>query len=124
MEAPMSLFEEKQRKLAQAQKELEEAVADERKRLLAQRAEIDKKIAELDAVAGVKSTGTRRTGIRRSILAEIKKQPSGTTPAAIRDALNLNDPSGRSAVANALAALKKAGKIRQHDDGEYVAAST
>jgi len=120
----MSLFEEKQRKLAQAQKELEEAVADERKRLLAQRAEIDKKIAELDAVAGVKSTGTRRTGIRRSILAEIKKQPSGTTPAAIRDALNLNDPSGRSAVANALAALKKAGKIRQHDDGEYVAAST
>lgn len=116
-----TLFEEKQRKLEEAQRELHAAVADERKRLLAQRAEVDKKLAELDALTGTKRGGTRRSGIRQEVLNAVKNAPQGIARAGLLDALGAQDKSSQQSISNALAALKKAGTIDQKD-GKYISA--
>lgn len=67
-----------------------------------------------------KSSSTRRTGIRQSILEEIQKHPNGIDRQALMDALDMTDSKGRQALSNAVAALKKSGKITG-DDGHYTA---
>ena len=113
-------FEAKKRKVAQAQRELQKAVAGERKRLLAERAAIDKQIADLDAMSGAQPAGKRRSGIRQDVLSQVKKHPAGVSAANIRTTLNVTDKSGAQSVSNALAALKKAGQI-DLKDGKYKA---
>lgn len=112
-------FEAKRRKVEAAQRELQEAIAGERKRLLAERAAIDKQIADLDAMTGT-TTRKRRTGIRQEVLATIKKHANGISSADIRTAINAVDKAGAQSVSNALAALKKAGQIVAKD-GNYKA---
>ncbi len=113
-------FEAKKRKVEVAQRELQEAVSGERKRLLAERAAIDKQLADLDSFSGTKPAGKRRTGIRNEVLATIKKHAKGISSADIRTAINAVDKAGVQSVSNALAALKKAGQIVAKD-GNYKA---
>ncbi len=58
-------FAEKKRKLEAAQRDYDEAIVSHREELLAQRADIDRQLAELDEATGPKpqSFGKRRTGI-------------------------------------------------------------
>lgn len=125
----------------------ESYIDTERKRLAKQRddvlakkaeldtqlADIEKELSAIDAYENVKkgkapvtrtrtSTGTRRTGIRQDVLAEVKKHPDGIAPADIREALGMHEKSDAQAVSNALAALKKQNAIAQKDDGLYVSA--
>ena len=101
-------------------------------------AAVNDALAELNAlgynyrlVEGVASTtsrsapssgGKRRTGIRDQVLAVVAEaSPDGIAPAGIRDKLGVTDKSGTQAVANALSALKRTGKISDKD-GAYIAA--
>lgn len=68
------------------------------------------------------STGTRRSGIRDDVLATITDAgDDGASPADIRAKLGIpnEDKSGAQSVANALSALKKAGKISDKDGAYY-----
>lgn len=67
-----------------------------------------------------KPTTTRRTGIRQTILDEIAKHPNGIGRQQLMDTLDMSDSKGRQALSNAIAALKKQGKI-VGDDGHYTA---
>ncbi len=118
----MSDVLEKKRALEQAQADYNAAVADERKRLVAQRDEIDRQIAELDALTGAKPKSSRRSGIRQAVLDTIKKNPDGMTPGQIKDTMGLIDQSGSNSVTNALSALKRANRVTV-DDGRYKAAT-
>lgn len=69
-------------------------------------------------------SGTRRSGIRDEVLHFVSHAgPDGVKPAALRETLGIadTDKSGKQSVANALSALKRAGKIVDKD-GAYVAA--
>ncbi len=57
-------FAEKKRKLEEAQREYDEALGTHLEELIAQRADIDRQLAELNAATGPKpqSFGKRRTG--------------------------------------------------------------
>ena len=60
-----------------------------------------------------KRAGTRRTGIREEVLAVVKKAPSGMASASIQSAMGASDKQSKQAVANALSALKREGRITQ-----------
>lgn len=69
-------------------------------------------------------SGTRRSGIRESVLDAITSAgPDGIAPAGIRAKLGIadDDKSGAQSVANALSNLKKTAKIADKN-GAYVAA--
>ncbi|MEP2085049.1 MAG: hypothetical protein ABJP87_04505 [Bauldia litoralis] len=123
---------------------MQEFMEKERKRLnkaredvLAKRAKFDEEIATIDkelsaidaydmAKQGKLPTtrtraappGTRRTGIRDDIYNQVKAKP-----ATRADLLDTNGAKGNKsdeqAISNALSALKKAGKLKQTDDGKY-----
>ena len=121
----------------------EQFVKKERDRLtkaredaLAKRTEIDARIVAIDTElaaidayeaaklgkpARVKKTGSRRSGMRQNVLAEIKKHPGGISPAGIKEALGATDTSARQSVSNALAALKRNSEVVAND-GLYKAA--
>ena len=62
--------------------------------------------------AAPRATGTRRTGIRDEVLAQVKAHPKGITRSEMLIAMNVKgEKSGEQSVSNALAALKKAGNI-------------
>jgi len=117
------------------------SVLDELKKLDKQRAELlanakqeavkkaEAAVAELNALgfnfslkeAGVKGTGSRRSGIRQEVLATVKAQPNGISRADLLDTLNAKgDTSAEQSVSNALSALKKNGSI-SGEDGIYKA---
>jgi hypothetical protein len=62
----------------------------------------------------------RRTGVRDEVLKAVKAN-NGVRPADIAATLSMNDSKGKQSVANALSALKKAGKVTV-ENGEYRAA--
>lgn len=121
----------------------EQFVKKERDRLtkaredaLAKRAEIDAHIVAIDTElaainayeaaklgkpARAKKSGSRRSGVRQEVLAEIKKHPGGVTPAAVKEALGATDKAARQSVSNALAALKRNSEVVAKD-GLYKAA--
>lgn len=71
-----------------------------------------------------KSTGTRRSGIRDEILALVAGTSGGITRGEILEKKGIverEDKASAQSVSNALAALKKAGKLTQDDGGKYVA---
>lgn len=112
-------------------------LAKAREDALAKRAEIDARItavdtelAAIDAYEAAKlskparstrKTGSRRSGVRQEVLAEVKNHPGGVTPAAIKEALGATDKSARQSVSNALAALKRTKHVTAKD-GLYKAA--
>jgi hypothetical protein len=116
-------FEAKKRAVEKAQQDLKDAVADERKRLLTERANIDKKLAELDALAGTFSPtarGKRRTGVRASVLECVASNPKGIKKGPILEALGAKgDKSAENSIGTAISNLKKAGKITRSEDGLY-----
>lgn len=59
----------------------------------------------------------RRTGVRETVL-QVVKAADGITPAQIAEKLGMDDKAGKQSVANALAALKKAGSVAS-DNGVY-----
>lgn len=64
--------------------------------------------------------GTRRSGVRQEVLAEIKKHPNGIARADLLEAMNVKgDKKGEQSVSNALSALKKNNTISQSDSGLY-----
>ena len=117
-------FEAKLKAVETAQQELHAAVADERKRLLAARSDIDKQLADLDAMAGTAPAKTgrrqRRPGQRAAVIAAIAKHTDGIARADLLEELGVKgDKSGEGSVSNALAALKKAGTVG-YKDGKYL----
>ncbi len=64
---------------------------------------------------------TRRTGIRKKLLAVIKKT-NGIATSDIHSAMNADDKKAKQSVSNALAALKKSGTVIAKD-GVYKVAS-
>ena len=78
-------------------------------------------LTEASTKAVPRSSGTRRTGIREEVLAVVKKAPSGIASASIQSAMGASDKQAKQAVANALSALKREGKITQ--DGKLYKAA-
>ena len=70
------------------------------------------------SLVGDKTT-TRRSGIRATVLAEIKKKP-GISRAELFGALNAANTKEKQSIDNARAALAKSGKITA-EDGIYTA---
>lgn len=64
------------------------------------------------------STAKRRTGVRDEVLKAVKDAQTPITPAGIAEGLGMDDKAGKQSVANALSALKKAGKVVA-EDGVY-----
>lgn len=67
-----------------------------------------------------RTTGTRRSGVRDSVLAEIKKHPNGISRADLLAAMGATDEKAQQSVSNAVAALKKADQIIS-ESGHYTA---
>ncbi len=112
------IFAEKKRALEKAEREYTEAINVQRQLLLKERADIDKQLAELDTISGTKTTRTRRSGVRKEVLAIIKKNPQGIARAGILTALNADDKAAQQSISNALSSLKKANNITLVD-GNY-----
>jgi hypothetical protein len=113
-------------KLEAAQREYEEAITVAHDALLAQRAEIDRKLAELGAVAKSASMtpggGTRRSGIKKEMMNLIKGHQSGMPRADILKKMGVKgDKSAESSISNALANAKRKGELTQSSDGTYKA---
>lgn len=100
-----------------------------RKDALAKRAEIDANIASIDTELaaieayeaaklgkkpGGRRSGTRRTGRRDEVLAAVRKHQGGVTRGELIASLGATDASDQSSITNALAALKRNGKLT-HD---------
>ena len=67
-----------------------------------------------------KAIRQRRSGVRDSVLAEIKKHPQGISRQALLDAMGATDTKAQQSVSNAVSALKKSGTITG-EDGHYTA---
>lgn len=77
------------------------------------------RLAEMDSPT--RSTGTRRTGIRDSVLVMVRGDTKGLSRAAVIEKLSAKgDKSAEQSISNALSALKKAGTL-DLKDGRYVA---
>lgn len=61
---------------------------------------------------------SRRSGVRETILSAIAKNPNGISRQDLMDAVGMTDAKGKQAVSNAIAALKRTGKITG-DSGHY-----
>ena len=69
----------------------------------------------------VRSSGTRRTGIRDEVLATVQKHKDGISRSQLLEVMQAKgDKSAEQSISNALAALKKDGKV-SGDDGIYKA---
>lgn len=68
---------------------------------------------------GTTSTRTRRTGVRDAVLKAVQSG-NGMKSAEIATQLDMDDTKGKQSVANALAALKKAGTVTA-ENGRYSA---
>ncbi|MEQ9153168.1 MAG: hypothetical protein RLO06_16950 [Parvibaculum sp.] len=120
-------------------------LAKARAKILGQQAELQQQLAAIetemravDAYEAVKSgkaapatgtktrkSGTRRSGIRDEILGIVSSAAGGITRGELlekKGIIERDDKAGAQSVSNALAALKKAGKLSQNADGKYVAA--
>lgn len=74
----------------------------------------------VDGTKKTKTTRTRRSGVRDSVLAEIKKHPGGISRADLMAAMNATDDKAQTSVSNAVAALKKNDEITA-EQGHYTA---
>lgn len=96
---------------------------------LAKRAEIDASIVAIDTELGAidayeaaklgkkpggRKSGTRRTGRRDEVLAAVGKHQGGVTRGELIASLGATDASDQGSITNALAALKRTGKLT-HD---------
>ncbi|WP_421993975.1 hypothetical protein [Roseococcus sp.] len=115
----------------------------QREEVMARRATIDEELAAIDgklerienyfnpgkaaaakaprAARKASGTGTRRTGVRDDVLAAIKKRPDGISRQDLLKAMDATEKSHEQSISNAVAALKKEGKITT-DQGHYKAA--
>jgi hypothetical protein len=111
------------RKLEAAQEEYQRAIAQQVADLKAQRDDLDRQIAELEAGTSAPSTGKRRKGIKNDVLATVKANADGIKKADILIAMDAKgDKSFENSISNALTSMKKAGTIAQTPTGLYKAA--
>ncbi|QXT40981.1 hypothetical protein [Gymnodinialimonas ceratoperidinii] len=108
------------------------AALEKRKQVLLQKAKTDAlaraeaAVTELNQLGfgyrllapGSETRATRKTGIREAVRALIAASPTGIARTAIMEAMNASDKRTQQSVANALAALKKAGLV-ESDRGTY-----
>lgn len=113
LEQIKKLEEQKQKLLVEAKKEaLEKAEAAVK--------ELNELGFHYKLVSSDRTTTVRRSGVRADILAEIQKHPNGIDRQALMEAVGITDEKGRQSLSNAVAALKKAGKITG-EGGHYTA---
>jgi hypothetical protein len=121
-------FETFVKKEQQRLAKLREDALDRRKSIDDELAGIDKEMKAINAYVAAKTgkppratgTGKRRTGQREAILAVVNKHPDGIARANILKTMGVKgDKSAEQSVSNALANLKKAGKIGAKD-GKYL----
>ncbi|WP_160120026.1 hypothetical protein [Rhodovarius lipocyclicus] len=120
-----------------------DGLTKQREEVMARRAAIDEELAAIDGklerienyfnpgnVVGGKAprvtrkafaTGTRRTGVRDDVLAAIKRRPDGISRQDLLKAMDATEKSREQSISNAVAALKKEGKITT-GQGHYKAA--
>ena len=106
-------FAASKRKLEKAEREYHKAIEIQRKKLLDERADIDSRLAELDALTGTKPrpSGKRRTGIRNDVLALVKAKGPMTRAQVLEAMKAKGDKSFTGSISNALAGLKKSGSL-------------
>jgi hypothetical protein len=93
----------------------------ERKRIDGAIAEIEKEMEAIAAYEAAKKGSSKRKGSRRAEVLEVIRKSEGSTRAGVIESLGLKgNKSGEQSISNALAALKKAGKVVVAD-GVYVA---
>lgn len=116
--------------IAQERKRLDEQkqeIQQQKAKLDEQIAEIDKELKAIDAYERAKTgatTGkrTRRSGVRDSVLTEVKKHPDGISRSMLLEMMNAKgDKKAEQSISNALANLKKSGQLTA-DEGIYKAA--
>ncbi len=123
----MTALSDIDKQIAELEAKKRQLIEDEKKSALAK---VEAALKELNAlgfnyqlVDGTKktrTTRTRRSGVRDSVLAEIKKHPNGISRADLLSAMGATDDKAQTSVSNAVAALKKAGEINT-DQGHYTA---
>lgn len=101
-------------------KEAKQALVSQKNDLDRQIAGLDKELAAIEAYESVKSGrtatssssgGTRRTGIRDQILAVVKAAPDGISAGDVLKQMDATSDQDKTAVRNALSALKKNNSI-------------
>lgn len=111
-----------------------ERLLSEQQTLQDQLDRIDNELRAIDAYDAIKSgrqpprpiptgrAGTRRSGMRNDLLRLIGSSPRGLTRAEIltEKQVAADDKSAIQSVSNALSALKRAGHLRQDEQGKYL----
>lgn len=112
------------KQIAELEAKKRQLIEDEKKLALKK---VDDAIKELNAlgfnyqlVSMAKATRTRKSGVRSSVLAEIKKHSGGISRSDLLQALNATDTKAQQSISNAVSALKKSGAITG-EDGHYTA---
>lgn len=73
------------------------------------------------AAPATRTTGGRRSTVSQDVYNTIKNAPEGMTRAGVLEAMSAEDDKAKQSVSNALANLKKKGKLVLSDDGTYTA---
>ncbi len=117
------------KQIADLQAKKQKLIEDEKKSAMKK---VEDALKELNAlgfhyqlVDGTKATRTsktrtRRSGVRDSVLAEIKKHPGGISRADLLAAMGATDDKAQQSISNAVAALKKNDEIIS-EQGHYTA---
>lgn len=123
----MTALSDIDKQIAELQAQKQKLINDEKKNALKK---VEDALRELNALGfnyqlvdgtkKAKTTRTRRSGVRDSVLAEIKKHSGGIARADLMAAMNATDDKSQTSVSNAVAALKKNDEIIA-EQGHYTA---
>lgn len=123
----MNTLSDIDKQIAELQAQKQKLIDDEKKNALKKVEDAIKELNALgfnyqlvDGTKKTKTTRTRRSGVRDSVLAEIKKHPTGISRADLMAAMNATDDKAQTSVSNAVAALKKNDEITA-EQGHYTA---
>ncbi|MFG6605255.1 hypothetical protein ACGYLM_01405 [Sulfitobacter sp. 1A10445] len=123
----MNTLSDIDKQIAELQAQKQKLIDDEKKNALKKVEDAIKELNALgfnyqlvDGTKKTKTTRTRRSGVRDSVLAEIKKHPGGISRADLMAAMNATDDKAQTSVSNAVAALKKNDEITA-EQGHYTA---
>lgn len=123
----MTALTEIDRQIAELQAKKQQLVDEEKSKAMTK---VQNAIKELNALGfnyqlvdgakTIRTTRTRRSGIRDSVLAEIKKHHNGISRGDLLDAMGATDTKAQQSISNAVAALKRADEITT-EQGHYTA---
>ncbi|MFG6542642.1 hypothetical protein [Sulfitobacter sp. M22298] len=122
----MNTLSDIDKQIAELEAKKKQLVEEEKQKVMQKAQDAIKELNALgfnyQLVDGAKKTKTRtrRSGVRDSVLAEIKKHPNGISRADLLEAMGATDTKAQQSVSNAVAALKKADEIAT-EQGHYTA---